>query len=64
MNTHYSITQETRRERNYKFVWVCRTGNIETMSTISRERAEALHTKKIAEINKQEHNTELFCYSY
>ena len=62
--THYKITREVRRERGYKPVYVARTGNIETMSAISAERAAQLHEKKINQINFQERNIERFAQSY
>lgn len=37
----------TPRESNYQPCWYCRTGNITTISYISREHAEKLHKRKI-----------------
>lgn len=47
MTTHYSLTYEKRRERNYKMCFVCRTGNIETISTVSAVRCIKKHLRKI-----------------
>ena len=44
---HYSLTREIRRERQYKTVWVCRTGNIETLSAVSADKAIKTHLRKI-----------------
>lgn len=44
---HYLLTRETRRERNYKTVWICRTGNTETMSAVSADKCIEIHMKKL-----------------
>ena len=38
------------RESNYQPCWYCLTGNIVTVSEISRKHAEKLHTKKIKRV--------------
>jgi hypothetical protein len=64
MPKHFSVTTEIRRERGYKPVYVARTGNIETMSTVSAYKAAQMHERKINNINLQERNVERFSQSY